>query len=263
MHKTISRKKPKLGQHFLRNAEILEKIVKVSEINSNDKVVEIGAGMGDLTEILLKNAKEVIAIEIDPVLYKILKERFYGIKNLMLINENALNFPYEKIGQFKVVANIPYYITKPIIFRLIRVKNLISMTLTIQKEVAERLAAKPSTKAYSALSIIAQYYTQAEIKFYIPASFFTPPPEVESAVIKMDRRAKSPVEVIDEKLFFKIVKSAFGQRRKMISNSLKSIIDEPKEFLIKIGINPMKRPEELSIEDFAFISNELCKICKK
>ncbi|WP_028842470.1 16S rRNA (adenine(1518)-N(6)/adenine(1519)-N(6))-dimethyltransferase RsmA [Thermodesulfovibrio yellowstonii] len=263
MHKTISKKKPKLGQHFLRNAEILEKIVKVSEINSNDKVVEIGAGMGDLTEILLKNAKEVIAIEIDPVLYKILKERFYGKENLVLINENALKFPYEEIGQFKVVANIPYYITKPIIFKLLKLKNLISMTLTIQKEVAERLAAKPSTKAYSALSIIAQYYTQAEIKFYIPASFFSPPPEVESAVIKMDRRDKSPVEVIDEKLFFKIVKSAFGQRRKMISNSLKSIIDEPKEFLIKIGINPIKRPEELSIEDFAFISNELCKICKK
>lgn len=263
MHKTVKPRKPKLGQHFLRNVEILERIVNVSEVNNTDRVVEIGAGMGDLTEILLKNVKEVIAIEIDPVLYKILKERFYGKENLMLINEDALKFPYEEIGQFKVVANIPYYITKPIIFRLLKVENLISMTLTIQKEVAERLAAKPSTKAYSALSIIAQYYTRAEIKFYIPASFFSPPPEVESAVIKMDRRDKSPVEVIDEKLFFKIVKSAFGQRRKMISNSLKSIIEEPKEFLIKIGINPMKRPEELSIEDFAFISNELCKICKK
>lgn len=259
---TVRSKKPKLGQHFLRNIEILERIVKVSEVNITDRVVEIGAGMGDLTEILLKNAKEVIAIEIDPALYKILKERFYGKENLTIVNQNALKFPYEEIGHFKVVANIPYYITKPIIFRLLELKNLISMTLTIQKEVAERLTAKPFTKAYSALSIIAQYYTQAEIKFYIPPEFFSPPPEVESAVIKMERRDKPPVELYDEKLFFRIIKSAFGQRRKMISNSLKSIIEEPKDFLMEIGIDSMKRPEELSIEDFAYISNELCKICK-
>ncbi|MEN2994171.1 MAG: 16S rRNA (adenine(1518)-N(6)/adenine(1519)-N(6))-dimethyltransferase RsmA [Thermodesulfovibrio sp.] len=262
MHKTLRHKKPKLGQHFLRNTEILERIVKVAEINPNDKVVEIGAGMGDLTEILLKNSKEVIAIEIDPMLFKILKERFYGKENLKLVNQNALNFPYEEIGNFKVVANIPYYITKPIIFRLLEVKNLISMTLTIQKEVAERIIAKPSTKAYSALSIIAQYYTQPEIKFYIPARFFSPPPKVDSAVIKMKKRDKAPVCVIDEKLFFRVIKSAFGQRRKIISNSLKSIIDEPKEFLTKIGIEPTKRAEELSIEDFALISNELAKFAK-
>jgi 16S rRNA (adenine1518-N6/adenine1519-N6)-dimethyltransferase len=263
MPKTLRPKKQKLGQHFLRNKEILVRIVKVSEVNINDRVVEIGAGMGDLTEVLLRNVKEVIAIEIDPALYKILKERFYGEENLTIINKNALKISYEEFGQFKVVANIPYYITKPIIFRLLEVKNLISMTLTIQKEVAERLSAKPSTKVYSALSIIAQYYTNAEIKFYIPPKFFSPPPEVESAVIKMDRRPEPPVEVMDEKLFFRIVKSAFGQRRKMISNSLKSIIDEPKEFLMKIGIDPMDRPEELSIEDFAYISNEFCKFCKK
>ncbi len=263
MPKNLRPKKQKLGQHFLRNKEILERIVKASEVNINDRVVEIGAGMGDLTEVLLRNVKEVIAIEIDPALYKILKERFYGKENLTIINKNALKIPYEEFGQFKVVSNIPYYITKPIIFRLLEVKNLISMTLTIQKEVAERLSAKPSTKAYSALSIIAQYYTNSEIKFYIPPKFFSPPPEVESAVIKMDRRPVPPVELMDEKLFFRIVKSAFGQRRKMISNSLKSIIEEPKEFLMKIDIEPMKRPEELSIEDFAHISNEFCKFCKK
>lgn len=254
MHKKTSR----LGQHFLRNKEILERIIKVSEITHSDRVVEIGAGMGDLTELLLKNAREVIAIEIDPALYKILKERFYERENLKLINQDALKFPYEEIGPFKVVANIPYYITKPIIFRLIKAENLISMTLTIQKEVAERLTAKPCTKAYSTLSIIAQYYTQAEIKFYIPPKFFTPPPEVESAVIKMDRR-EPPVEVKDENLFFRVIKSAFGKRRKMLSNSLKSIIDEPKDLLLRIGIDPMKRAEELTIEDFARITNELCK----
>ncbi len=258
----MPKKTPPLGQHFLRNREILERIVKVSEITSSDKVVEVGPGMGDLTEILLNNAKEVIAIEIDPNLYKILNERFYGRENLKIYNQDALNFPYEELGEFKVVSNIPYYITKPIIFRLIKVRALKSMTLTIQKEVAERLTAKPSTKAYSALSIIAQYYTEAEIKFYIPAKFFSPPPKVDSAVVKMDKRISVPVNVLDEKVFFRVVKAAFGQRRKMISNSLKSIIEEPKDFLIKIGIDPMKRPEELSIKDFAYLTNELCKICK-
>jgi len=253
----------KLGQHFLKNRDILQKIIEVSEINYQDRVVEIGAGMGDLTELLIKTAKEVIAIEIDPSLFKILKERFAQRENLKLINQDALKFPFEEIGEFKVVANIPYYITKPIIFRLIEAKNLISMTLTIQKEVAQRLVAKPGSKAYSALSIIAQYYTIAEIKFYIPPKFFSPPPAVESAVIKMDRRNAPPVELEDERLFFKIVKSAFGHRRKMISNSLKSIINQPKEFLLKIGIDPNKRAEEFKIEDFAYITNEFCKFCKR
>lgn len=253
----------KLGQHFLRNPEILQRIVNAAEISSKDRVVEIGAGMGDLTELLIQHAKEVIAIEIDPALFKILKERFPSKENLKIINQDALKFPYESLGEFKVVANIPYYITKPIIFRLIEAKNLISMTLTVQKEVALRLVAKPCSKAYSALSIIVQYYMIPEIKFYIPPKFFSPPPEVESAVIKMDRRPETQVKVDDEKLFFRVVKSAFGQRRKMISNSLKSMIDETKEFLLKIGIDPMKRAEELTIEDFAHLTNELCKICKR
>ncbi|GAB5046698.1 16S rRNA (adenine(1518)-N(6)/adenine(1519)-N(6))-dimethyltransferase RsmA [Thermodesulfovibrio sp. TK110] len=253
----------KLGQHFLRNHEILQRIVTVSEITPQDRVVEIGAGMGDLTELLIQNAKEVIAIEIDPVLFKILKERFSQRENLKILNQNALRFPYEEIGEFKVVANIPYYITKPIIFRLIKAINLVSMTLTVQKEVAQRLVAGPHSKAYSALSIIVQYYTVPAIKFYIPPKFFTPPPEVESAVIKMDRRLYPAVRVVDEKMFFKIVKSAFSHRRKMISNSLKLVIEKSKEFLTQIGINPMKRAEELSIEDFAYITNELCKFCKK
>jgi len=252
----------RLGQHFLRNREILQKIVEVAQLTHEDIVVEIGAGMGDLTELLLNNAREVIAIEIDPILYKILRERFELTRNLKIINKDALKVYYEELGQFKVVANIPYYITKPLIFRLIEAENLISMTLTIQKEVAERLVAKPSTKAYSALSIITQYLTEPEIKFYIPATYFSPPPDVSSAVIKLDRRQKPPVEVTDEKLFFRVIKLAFGKRRKMLSNSLISIIDESKEFLSNIGIDPMKRAEELSIDDFARISNELCKICK-
>lgn len=248
----------KLGQHFLRNREILERIVEVAEVNPQDRIVEVGAGMGDLTEVLTETSKEVIAIEIDPALYKILKERFYGKENIKLINQDALKFTYEEVAPFKVVANIPFYITKPLIFRLIEAKP-ISMTLTVQKEVAQRLVAKPSTKPYSALSIIAQYYTQAEIKFYIPRQFFSPPPEVDAAVIKMEFRKEPSVKLSDEKLFFKLIKTAFVQRRKMISNSLKSLIDEPKEFLLKLNINPEKRAEELKIEDFALITNELCR----
>lgn len=251
----------KLGQHFLRNKEILQRIVEVAEINPHDRVIEIGAGMGDLTALLGEVCREVVAIEIDPALYKILKERFHGRQNIKLFNQNALKFPYEDMTPFKVVANIPFYITKPLIFRLIEVKP-ISMTLTIQKEVAQRIVAKPSTKPYSILSIIAQYYTEPEIKFYIPRNFFSPPPEVDAAVIKMDFRGSPPVQVYDEKLFFKLIKTAFGQRRKMLSNSLKSLIDEPKEFLLKLGINPEKRAEELRIEDFALIANELYRLSR-
>lgn len=255
------KKQPKLGQHFLRNREILERIVEVAQISLSDRVLEIGAGMGDLTELLIERAKEVIAIEIDAALIKILNERFHTKRNLKLIHGDALKFPYEELGDFKVVSNIPYYITKPIVFRLIKAKNLQSMTVTMQREVAERLIAKPKEKAYSALSVIAQYYLQGDIKFYIPAKFFTPPPEVESAVIKMERRIAPPVKVYNEELFFKVVKTAFGHRRKMLSNSLKSILKDPKTFLQSLNIDPMKRAEELSIEDFAKISNELCIFC--
>lgn len=258
----MHRKTPRLGQHFLRNRDVIMRIIEASEITQSDRVVEIGAGMGDLTELLIKNAKEVIAIEIDPNLFKILKERFYGIENLKLFNQDALKFPYKELGDFKVVSNIPYYITKPIIFKLLEAQNLKSMTLTIQKEVAERLTAKPSTKAYSALTLLCQYSMEIEIKFYIAPKFFSPPPEVESAVVKMERRERPLVDVIDEKLFFNIIKAAFNKRRKMLSNSLKSIIEDPHDFLLKIGINPSKRPQELDITQFALISNEFCKLCK-
>lgn len=251
----------KLGQHFLRNKEILQKIVDVAELLTEDRVVEIGAGLGDLTELLADKVSELIAIEIDPSLYKILKERFYGKENINIVNVDALKFHYENIGPFKVVANIPYYITKPIIFRLLEAKNLVSMTLTIQKEVAERIVAKPDTKNYSALSVIVQYITEPEIKFYIPPKFFTPPPKVSSAVIKLDKRTAPAVEVYDEKVFFRIVKSAFGQRRKMLGNSLKSIISDTKEFLLNLGIDPMKRAQELTMQEFAIIANALCKNC--
>lgn len=259
----MNRKTPGLGQHFLRNREILEKIVNVSGIDSSDLIVEIGAGMGDLTALLIDKAKEVIAIELDPKLVKFLNDRFYGIGNLKVVNKDALKFSYEELGSFKVVANIPYYITKPLIFRLISAKNLISMTLTIQKEVAERICAKPRTKSYSALSLLAQYQMDAEIKFLIPPKFFSPPPQVESAVIRMQRRERAPVEVLDEALFFKIIKTAFGQRRKVLSNSLKSIIEDPKEFLQTIEIDPTSRAEELTLQDFARIANQLCKFCKE
>lgn len=258
MHK----KKKRLGQHFLRHREILEKIVAAAEINREDKVIEIGPGLGDLTELLIERARQVVALEIDASLCNILRERFADRKNLLIIHEDALKFPYEKQKEFKVVSNIPYYITKPLIFRLIEASNLKSMTLTLQKEVAERLTAKPHSKAYSALTLIFQYQMEADIKFHIPSSFFCPPPKVDSSVIKMDRRQRPPVEVLNENLFFKLIKTAFSHRRKMLSNSLKSFIDNPKSFLLSLGIDPNKRAEELTIQEYANMTNELCKICK-
>lgn len=259
----MSKRKPPLGQHFLRRRDILDRIVAASEIGSSDLVVEVGPGMGDLTELLVDRAREVIAIELDLKLIEHLRSRFKQRSNLIIVNQDALRFPYHELDDFKVVANIPYYITKPLLFRLIEAKNLKSMTLTVQKEVAERLCAKAGTKSYSALSLFAQYRMVPEIKFLIHRRFFSPPPKVDSAVVKLDRREKPQVKVFDETLLFRIIKSAFGQRRKMLSNSLKSVINNPKEFLERVGIAPNSRAEELTIYDFARLANELCKICKE
>ncbi|MEK7735745.1 MAG: 16S rRNA (adenine(1518)-N(6)/adenine(1519)-N(6))-dimethyltransferase RsmA, partial [Nitrospirota bacterium] len=176
--------KPKkhLGQNFLYDPSILRRIVQASEISSEDTVVEIGAGHGSLTALLAEKAKKVIAIELDRELCEKLKSEFNKYGNVELDCGNALRYPYEGLPEFKVVANIPYYITTPIIFRLIESRgNLISMTLTVQKEVAKRIAAQPGTKDYGVLSIMIQYYAAPELKFIIPKGAFRPVPKVDSA----------------------------------------------------------------------------------
>ena len=232
--------------------------MQAAEISSEDTVVEIGPGHGRLTCLLAEKAKKVIAIELDRELCKKLKSEFNEYGNVELDCGNALRYPYEGLPEFKVVANIPYYITTPIIFRLIESRgNLISMTLTVQREVAKRIAAQPGTKDYGVLSIMIQYYAVPELKFIIPKGAFRPVPKVDSALIHMKIRKSPPVEVKDEKFFFRVVKTAFTQRRKTLANALKSLSADIKDKIVHAGIDPQRRPGTLSIEEFARLADVL------
>lgn len=245
------RTKKYLGQNFLFDPSILNKIVIAANINPEDTVVEIGAGYGSLTLLLAETAKRVIAIEYDEELFEQLSENIRFAENVEAVHCDALKFDFEELERFKVVANIPYYITTPIIFRLIDArKNIESVTLTIQKEVAERIIAKPGKKDYGVLSLSVQYYTEPEIKFIIPAGAFRPVPIVDSAVIHI-RMLQSPrIAVSDERLFFRLIKAGFSQRRKTILNALKTVDADIKEILAKTGIDSNRRAETLSMDDF-------------
>ncbi|HAK87497.1 MAG: hypothetical protein A2077_02515 [Nitrospirae bacterium GWC2_46_6] len=248
--------KKHLGQNFLFDPSILHRIVEVAGITHDDTVVEIGPGLGTLTKILAGAAKNVIAIELDFELHEKLKESLSAFDNVELICGDALKYDYETLEPFKVTANIPYYITTPIIFRLLEArKSLKSITLTIQKEVAQRIAAKPDTKEYGVLSIMVQYYGKPELKFIIPKGAFRPVPKVDSAVIHIEILKKPHVKVIDENIFFRTVKTAFGQRRKTLSNALKPLSKDIKEILISAGIEPKRRAETLSIDEFARLAD--------
>ncbi len=254
--------KRRLGQHFLFDPTILKRIVDASGITSEDLVVEIGPGKGRLTSILTERAKDVIAIELDEQLCNELKTGFLKDKpNLQIKCTDVLKFNFSELPPFKVVANIPYYITTPIIFKLLeRDVRLVTATLTIQKEVAERIVASPGGKSYGVLTLMVQYYTEPSILFYIPRGAFVPPPRVDSAVIRLKRRQTPPVQVQDEALFFRIIKSSFSQRRKTISNSLKTLSKDIKGALEQAGIDYRRRPETLSMEDFARLSKVLKEI---
>ena len=248
--------KKHLGQHFLNDPLIIGRIILAAQLDPHDLVVEIGPGPGMMTRMLAGRAEKVIAIELDEKLYGKLKTKLAGFSNIDLILGDALEYHYGDLPDFKVVANIPYYITAPIIFKLLEArKNLKSMTLTVQKEVAERIVAKPGKKDYGVLSIMVQYYAKTYFAFMIPKEAFRPVPKVDSAVIHMEILERPSVQVENEKAFFKIVKTAFSQRRKMLSNSLKSIRGDVKEWLDKAGIDPHRRPETLSMEEFARLAD--------
>ncbi len=254
----IGMAKKHLGQNFLYDPSILARIIDAASLSPDDTVIEIGPGPGELTRLLAGAAGKVIAIELDQALYLRLRAEFVGYRNVELIQGDAMKFPYEHIGSFKVVANIPYYITTPIIFRLLEAReNLQSMTLTIQKEVAERIAARPGGKDYGVLSIMVQYYALPEIRFVIPKEAFRPAPKVDSAVLHMRMLERPAVTVADEKTFFRVVRTSFSQRRKTLSNALKSFGGNIKELLIKAGIDPGRRAETLSLEEFAVLSDSL------
>jgi len=246
-----------LGQNFLYDPSILKRIIQISQLNREDLVVEIGPGPGRLTQMLAERVKRVIAIELDEELFGKLKTELAEHKNVELIQGDALKYTYENLPEFKVVANIPYHITTPIIFRLLEVrKNLKSITLTLQKEVAERIVAKPGGKDYGILSIMVQYYAKPGLKFIIPKGAFRPIPRVDSAVVHIKILDRPSVDVINEEVFFRIIKTAFSQRRKMLSNSLKSIRRDVKEWLIETDIDPNRRPDTLNIEEFARLANK-------
>ena len=256
--------KKSLGQNFLFDPAILGRIIEAASIGPDDTIVEIGPGPVRLTTLLSKVAKKVVAIELDSDLYIKLQDELAGRENVELVLGDALKYRYDDLGSFKVVANIPYYITTPIIFSLIAARdNLVSMTLTIQKEVAQRIVANPGTKDYGVLSLAVQYHADPEIKFIIPAGAFRPVPKVDSAVIHMHIRKTPKVIVADEALLFKIIRAGFSQRRKTLSNALKPLMPDIKDVLIDTGIDPGRRGETLSMDEFAILAAHIHRINEK
>lgn len=255
----------KLGQNFLINEEIINQIIEKAYVNKNDTIIEIGPGLGSLTAKLLENANKVIAIELDSNMSNILKERFCLYDNFELIEKDVLkvdlNEIVEKYDSVKVVANLPYYITTPIIMKLLEEKlKLKSITVMVQKEVGERFCAVPNSKEYGAITISINYYTKPEIIIDVPKENFEPMPEVDSCVIKLDVRNVPPVEPKNEKDFFNLIKAGFSQRRKTINNSLASMgisKEKIKNVLEKLGIDSKLRAENLTMEQFADISNNM------
>lgn len=254
-----------LGQNFLVDPSVLNDIIQGAEINQEDHVIEIGPGVGTLTKELLKKAKKVTAIELDSDLIPILTEELGQNEKFTLIHKDALKVNFNELitedESVKLVANLPYYVTTPIIVALLNEGyNFNSLTIMIQKEVAERINANPGTKEYGALSLLVQYYCNSEIIRKVPPSSFMPRPKVDSIVIRLDKLPQPKVQVKDEKLFFRVVRESFNMRRKTLSNALKSL-KLPKEVLDKAfedsNIDARRRGETLSIEEFAALSNNI------
>ena len=258
-----------LGQNFLINNEVVENIVNSSEISQDDMVIEIGPGLGTLTKYLLEKAGKVLCIELDRKMIEILEDRFEKYSNFEIINDDVLkvdlnkiikeNKENEKIKNVKIVANLPYYITTPIIMKLLEEKlDIESITVMIQKEVAERMNAEPGNKDYGALSLLVQYYCNTSIVRKVPPSCFIPRPKVDSIVIRLDKLSEPKVKVENEKLFFDIIRSSFNMRRKTLWNGVKSIgpaKEKLEEAFEKAGVNPKRRGETLSIQEFANLAN--------
>lgn len=255
------------GQNFLIDQNVVDGILEKAEVNKDDLIIEIGPGLGNLTSPLLENAGKVICIELDPKMVSILTDRFSLYNNFELINEDVLKVDLNKLiednNQFKkakVVANLPYYITTPIIMKLLEDKlNLESITVMVQKEVADRLTDKPGGKEVGAITYSINYYTNPETIINVPRDSFIPAPNVDSAVIKLDVLKEPKVKVSDEELFFKIIKFSFLQKRKTLMNSLSNSGLIPKDYLEEVlnelGIDLRVRAEQLTLEDFANITD--------
>lgn len=260
-----------LGQNFLTDETVLDDMVNGAEITEDDYVIEIGPGVGTLTKELINKARRVTSIELDSKLIPILEAELSCYDNFNLIHKDALKVDYkELIGDeknVKVVANLPYYVTTPIIANLLNDDlNIKSITIMIQKEVAERINGQPGTKDYGAFTLLTQYYCDAKIIRLVPPSCFIPSPKVESIVIRLDKLEKPRVKVDDEKLFFSIIKQSFNMRRKTLWNGTKNLgLDKAiqEQAFAEAGIDPGRRGETLSIQEFANLANAIKSLKSK
>lgn len=256
-----------LGQNFLIDDNIVDKIVAGAGIGPGDKIIEVGPGIGTLTREMASRAETLMAVEIDKNLIPILADTLGDYDNVKIVNEDIIKANIRGLidenlggGPVKLVANLPYYITTPIIMRFLEENiNVTDIVVMVQKEVAERMNAQPGGKDFGALSVAVQYYCDTEIVAKVPRHLFVPQPNVDSIVIALRIRPERKYKVDDEDLYFKVVKAAFGQRRKTLLNSISSMgnlsKDQVKEALEEAGIDPKRRGETLSLDEFAILSN--------
>ena len=264
-----------LGQNFLIDDNVIDKIIAGSRLSETDKIIEVGPGIGTLTREMGKTAQNVVAIEIDKTLIPILKETLADLDNVEVVNEDILKVDIQGLinekldgGPVKLIAKLPYYITTPIVMKFLEEDIPVTdIVVMVQKEVADRMNAKPSTKDYGALSVAVQYYCDTEIVAKAPRHMFVPQPNVDSIVIGLHVRSERKYKVDNEDIFFKTVKASFGQRRKTLLNSLGGLgfltKDQIKEALQAANIDAKRRGETLSIDEFANLSNEINKISSK
>lgn len=264
----------KFGQNFLIDSNVLESIIRGAEITKDDFVLEIGPGIGTMTQYLCEAARQVVAVEIDKMLIPILEDTLSGYDNVEVINQDVLKVDIKSLAEeknngkpIKVVANLPYYITTPIIMGLFESGVPIdSITIMVQKEVADRMQTGPGSKDYGALSLAVQYYATAKVILNVSATCFMPRPNVDSAVIKLTRHKEPTVNVADEKLMFKIIRASFNQRRKTLVNGLKNSpeLSFSKEQIVKaiekIGKPETIRGEALTLEEFAELANAFTEL---
>ena len=259
----------KLGQNFLIKRGIVDEIVHAAELTPGEPVLEVGPGIGTLTQGLAQSGADVTAIELDRRLLEVLDTTLASYDNVRIVHGDVLKLDVPTIMNhkpFKVVANLPYYITTPIIMSLLESKLPIErLVVMVQKEVALRMVAKPGTKDYGALSVAVQYYTEPDIVLDVPPKSFLPAPAVTSSVIRCVLRDKPPVDVIDEKLFFRVVKAGFAQRRKTFANTMKTTglsNDRIEELLAKANIDGQRRGETFTLQEFADVANAWASLIK-
>lgn len=261
------RPRKRLGQHFLIDHNLLDTIVAALDLDPHDRVLEIGAGVGTLTQPLAASGAQLVAVEVDERLAAVLAETVGVAANVEVMRDDLLALDLKSLladGRWKIAGNLPYYITTPILARLLEVRDRVErMVLTVQREVADRINAAPGGRDYGSLSVLAQFHCQVERVAAVSRHCFYPEPEVESVILRFNVRAQPAVAVADEALFFALVRAAFGQRRKTLANALAGAgfaLGRPLPDLLRAaGIDPQRRGETLSLEEFASLANRLCE----